>query len=118
MGAGRDLRRLLDFAATRPHASLTFPDPFVEVEYGIGIGEAAKIGITGEDPASMLPRTESVGAEPTPQSSAADFRDEAPRNHVLTDLLDGERDKGNPRRWESSQARALTGTTRLEEKRL
>jgi len=38
----------------------------------------------------MLPGAESVGAEPTPQGGAADFRDEALRNHVLPDLLDGE----------------------------
>jgi hypothetical protein len=38
----------------------------------------------------MLPWAESVGAEPTPQGGAADFRYEALRNHVLPDLLDGE----------------------------
>lgn len=38
----------------------------------------------------MLPRPESVGAEPTPQRGAADFGDEALRNHVLADLLNGE----------------------------
>ena len=38
----------------------------------------------------MLPWAKSVGAEPTPQSCAADFRHEALRNHLLPDLLDGE----------------------------
>jgi hypothetical protein len=38
----------------------------------------------------MPPWTESVSAEPAPQGGAADFRDEALRNHVLPDLLDRE----------------------------
>jgi hypothetical protein len=38
----------------------------------------------------MLPRAKSIGAEPTPQRSAADFRDEALSDHVLPDLLDRE----------------------------
>jgi hypothetical protein len=64
------------------------PNAFVEIEDETGVGR--KVGITREDPASMLPWAESVGAEPTPQGGAADFRDEALRNHVLPDLLDGE----------------------------
>jgi hypothetical protein len=42
-------------------------------------------------------RTESVGAEPTPQGDAADFRDEALRNHVLPDLLNGEARQRQPK---------------------
>src|ERR1022692_3399351 len=64
------------------------PNALVKVEDGTGF--ASKVGITREDPASMLPGAESVGAEPTPQGGAADFRDETLRNHVLADLLDGE----------------------------
>ena len=48
-----------------------------------------------EDPTSMPPWAESIGAEPTPQSSAANFGDEAPRNHVLPDLLDGDVARGH-----------------------
>jgi hypothetical protein len=65
---------------------VALPNALIEIEDGTGIG--GKVGITREDPASMLPRAESVSAEPTPQRSAADFRDEALRNHVLSDLLD------------------------------
>ena len=44
----------------------------------------------------MLPRPERVGAEPTPQSGAADFGDQTLSNHVLPDLLDGETRQGQP----------------------
>jgi hypothetical protein len=44
----------------------------------------------------MLPRPERVGAEPTPQSGAADFGDDTLSNHVLTDLLDGEARQRQP----------------------
>ena len=64
------------------------PNAFIEIEDGTGIGR--KVGVTRKDPAPMLPRAESVGAEPTPQRSAADFRDEALSNHVLPDLFDRE----------------------------
>ena len=64
------------------------PNALVEIEDGAGVGR--KVGITREDPASMLPWARGVGAEPTPQGGAADFRDEALRNHMLPDLLDGE----------------------------
>ena len=64
------------------------PNALIEIEDGTRIGR--KVGITREYPASMLPRAESVGAEPTPQGGAADFRDETLRNHVLPDLLNRE----------------------------
>ena len=64
------------------------PIALVKVEDGTGFG--SKVGITREDPAPMLSRAESVGAEPTPQGGAADFRDETLRDHVLPDLLDRE----------------------------
>jgi len=60
----------------------TLPNAMVQIEDGAGFGR--KVGIAREDPASMLPRAERVGAEPTPQGGAADFRDETLRNHVLT----------------------------------
>ena len=52
----------------------------------------------------MLPRAESVGAEPTPQSSAADLSDQALRNNVLADFLNRE-----PRQWEPESVRKLAG---------
>ena len=99
VGTGRQ-RRL--FSASRLNAGLlvgrdyevssaqwrAFPNALVEIEDGTGVSR--KIRITREDPTPMLPWAESVGAEPTPQGGAADFRDEALRNHVLPDLLDGE----------------------------
>ena len=64
------------------------PNALVEVEDGTGVGR--KVGITRENPASMLPWAERVCTEPTPQGGAADFLDEALRDHVLPDLFDGE----------------------------
>ena len=52
----------------------------------------------------MLPRSESVGAEPTPQGGTADFRDKALRNHVLADLFNGE-----ARQRKSEAVREFTG---------
>jgi len=78
------------------------PNALIKVEDGTGIG--SKVGITREDPASMLPGTESVGAEPTPQGGAANFRDETLRNDVLTDLLDRE-----ARQRKSETVRELAG---------
>ena len=78
------------------------PHALIEVKDGTGFG--SKVGVTREDPASMLPWTESVGAEPAPQGRAADFRDEALRNHVLPDLIDGK-----PRERKSEAVRKFAG---------
>ena len=59
----------------------TLPNALIEVQDGTGTSR--NVGITREHPVSMLPRAESVGAETTPQRSAADFSDEAFRNNVL-----------------------------------
>jgi hypothetical protein len=64
------------------------PNALVEIEEGTSFG--GKVRVAREDPTSMLPRAESVGAEPTPQGGAADFRDEALRNDVLPDLFNRE----------------------------
>lgn len=85
MNAGLLVGRDHEVISTQRRA---LPNAFVEIEDGTGVGR--KVGITREDPASVLPWAESVGAEPAPQGGAADFRDEALRNHVLPDLLDGE----------------------------
>ena len=62
------------------------PNAVVEIEDGAGLGR--KVGIAGEDPASMSPRPEGIPTEPTPQGGTADFSDQALRNDVLPDLLD------------------------------
>jgi hypothetical protein len=59
----------------------------VQIEDRAGLG--GKIGITRKDPASMLPRSKGIATEPTPQRSSTDLCDEALRNHVLPDLLNG-----------------------------
>jgi hypothetical protein len=64
-----------------------FPNAMVQIEDRAGLG--GKIGITRKDPASMLPRSKGIATEPAPQRSSTDLCDEALRNHVLPDLLNG-----------------------------
>ena len=63
------------------------PNAFVQIEDRPGFG--SEVGVAREDPASMLPRSKCIAAEPTPQRGTADFGDKTLRNHVLPDLLDG-----------------------------
>ena len=71
-----------------------FPNTFVKIEDRPGfIGE---VGIAREDPGSMLPRAEGIAAEPAPQCSAADLRDQALRNNMPPDLLDREPGQRKP----------------------
>jgi hypothetical protein len=63
----------------------------------------------------MSPKAKGVAAEPAPQSGAADLSDQALRpDRRRISSIEG-RDKGSPRVWGSSQASALTWTTRLPE---
>ena len=50
----------------------------------------------------MFPGDKGITAEPAPQSSAADLSDQALRNNVLADFLDGE-----PGQWEPEGMRKL-----------
>jgi len=79
-----------------------FPDAMVQIEDRAGLG--GKIGITGKDPASMLPRAKGIATEPAPQSSSTDLGDKAPSNHVLPDLLNGK-----PGQRKSEAVREFTG---------
>ena len=78
------------------------PDALIKIEDGPGFG--GKVRIAGEDPASMFPGDKGIAAEPAPQSSAADLSDQALRNNVLADFLDGE-----PGQWEPEGMRKLAG---------
>ena len=79
-----------------------FPNTLVKIEDGSGFG--GKVGIARKDPASMLPGAKGIAAEPAPQSSAADLSDEALRNNVLADFLNGE-----ARQWKSEGVRKFAG---------
>jgi hypothetical protein len=68
------------------------PDTFVEIEDRAGFG--SEVGVARKDPASMLPRSQCITAEPTPQCGAANFGDKTLRNYVLPDLLDGKPGQG------------------------
>ena len=76
------------------------PDALVKIENGSGF--AGEVRISGKDPASMFPGAKGIAAEPAPQSSAADLSDQALRNNVLADFLDGE-----PGQWEPEGMRKL-----------
>lgn len=52
----------------------------------------------------MLPRTERITAEPSPQSRAANVGDETLSDHVLADLRDRE-----PGQWKAETVREFTG---------
>ena len=59
-------------------------------------GFVGKVRIAREDPASMLPGAKGIAAEPAPQSGAADLGNQALRNDMLTDLLDGKTRQRKP----------------------
>ena len=63
------------------------PNVMVQIENRTSLGD--KIGIAWKYPASMLPGPKGIATEPAPQGSSADLCDEALRNDVLTDLLNG-----------------------------
>ena len=85
---------------------LSLPETLIEIEERAGL--LHKQGVTRKDPASMPPRTDGVFAEPAPNGgplisatnpwSRTSWRMSATEN----------RDRGNPRRCGSSQARAFT----------
>ncbi len=69
-----------------------FPNAMVQIEDRAGLG--GKIGISREDPASMLPRAKGIATEPTPQRSSTDLCDETLSNHLLSDFLNGKAGQG------------------------
>ena len=86
-GAARSGRQSRLFAAPRLNTGLlvggddevvnpqwgALPSASVKIEDGSGL--VRKLRIAREDPASMLPGTQSIAAEPAPQCGAADLRD-------------------------------------------
>ena len=83
----------------RPNA---FVKIFVKIKDRSGL--VGKVRIARKDPASMLPRSQGITAEPAPQSGAADLSNQALRNNVLADFLDRE-----PGQWEPEGVRKLAG---------
>ena len=70
------------------------PDSGVEIENASGfVGE---VGIPRKDPTAMLPRTNGVGTEPTPECGAADLGDYALSDHLLADIGQGEARERQP----------------------
>ena len=70
------------------------PDSGVEIENAPGfVGE---VRIPRKDPTSMLPRTNGVGTEPTPECGAADLGDYALSDHLLADIGQGEARERQP----------------------
>ena len=65
---------------------------------------ASEVRIPWKDPTSLLPRTNGVGTEPTPERGAADLGDYALSDHLLADI-----GQGQPREGQSEAMRQLTG---------
>ena len=77
------------------------PDAGVEIENAYCF--ASEVRIPRKDPTSMLPRTNGVGTEPTPECGAADLGDYALSDHLLADI-----GQGQPRKRQSEAMRQLT----------
>jgi hypothetical protein len=78
------------------------PNALIQVKDTTSLGR--KVGVARENPASMLPRAQGITAEPAPQGSTADLRDQPLSNSVLADLSDRE-----PRQGQSEAVRQFTG---------
>lgn len=78
------------------------PDALIEIEDRASF--SGKIGVARENPTTMLPWTKSIAAQPAPQRSATDFRNQSLSKDVLPNLLDGE-----PGQRKSEAMRKLTG---------
>ena len=83
-----ELRTLQGFA---------LPDSGVEIQNASGF--ASEIRIPRKDPTSMLPGTNGIGAEPTPECGAADLGD-----YALADI-----GQGQPRERQPEAMRQFTG---------
>ena len=86
----------------RTMQGFSLPDSSVEIENASGfVGE---VRIPRKDPTSMLPRTNGVGTEPTPECGAADLGDDALSDHLLADI-----GQGQARERQPEAMRQLTG---------
>lgn len=87
---------------SRTRQGFPLPDSGVEIENASGF--ASEVRIPWKDPTSLLPRTNGVGTEPTPERGAADLGDYALSDHLLADI-----GQGQPREGQSEAMRQLTG---------
>ena len=78
----------------RTMQGFALPDSGVEIENASGL--ASEVGIPRKDPTTMLPRTNGVGTEPTPECGAADLGDYALSDHLLADIGQGEARERQP----------------------
>ena len=60
------------------------PDAVIEVEDASRLGR--KLGVTGENPAAMLPRADRFGVKPAPDGPAAEGRHQAGLTDLAGDL--------------------------------
>src|SRR5262249_6505738 len=86
----------------RTMQGVPLPDAGVEIENASGF--ASEVRIPRKDPTLMLPRTNGVGTEPTPECGAADLGDYAVSDHLLADI-----GQGQPRERQPQAMRQLTG---------
>jgi len=90
---------------------LAVPEALVQVENGSSFSN--EVGIAGEDPTTVAPRTYRIPAQPSPKSTSADLGDDTLSKYFVWTSESEKREKGNPRRDGNSQATAFTWTTAL-----
>jgi len=78
------------------------PEPGIKIEDTSCF--RSEIWIPGKDPTPMLPRTKSIGTQPTPEGRSADLGDDTLGHHLLPDV-----GKRQPRERQPEAMRELTG---------
>ena len=78
------------------------PDAGIEIEDAPGF--AREIGIRWKDPTAVLPRTQGIGTQPTPEGGAADLG-----NYALSHCLLANIGQGQPRQRQPQAMGKLTG---------
>jgi len=84
-GAGLDAGLFIGADDVVPRSErLAFPPPLIEIEDAAGFG--GEVRVAGENPASVRPGLDGVGAEPTPDRGAADRSDHAGAHGLAGDV--------------------------------
>ena len=83
-----DARLLVDAEHVIPRPQrCTFPSALIQIDDPAGL--AGKLRVTWKDPTAMTPGAQRVLAEPAPERSAADLRDNPARHRFLAQVGDG-----------------------------
>ena len=86
----------------RTFEAFSLPASSIEIEDAPGL--ESEIRIPGKDPTAVLPRTQGIGTQPTPECRTADLSDDTLSHHLLADI-----GQGQPRERQPETMRKLTG---------